>query len=217
MTERLQLGAVLKYGLHETVIDYGTTKREHHGFWQRTTYDLELISRYTPKGSPLTMGLRGRVMRDDGWAKRPEYDNVLLYDNPLRLESVGGGVTLRLPSGGPLLAAEYVMNHYQITVHDYGAQLHRSADVVQHVARLGMEYDLFGLHSLRAGVEAKDFLIDRQLLTPPNVDRYRFSGGFRYRTGYWDIETQLVYDYYTQSVHELERSGLGFIVWFSHN
>jgi hypothetical protein len=215
-TRRLQLGAILTYELNEIDIRYGSSTREHLGLWQSTKFDLELISRYTPEGSPLTLGLRGRVMRDDGWAKRPEYDNVLLYDNPVRLESVGGGATLRLPSGGPLLAGEYVMNHYRVTVHDYGAQLHRSADVVQQVARLGMEYDLFALHSLRAGAEARDYLIDRQLLTPPNVDRYRFSAGFRYRTGYWDIETQLVYDYYTQSVVELERSGLGFIVWFSH-
>jgi hypothetical protein len=216
MTDRLQLGAVIGYGLHENDLRYGTSRREHYGFWQSTTYDFQFISRYTPAGSPLTLGLRGRVLRVDGWAKRPEFDDVLLYDNPLQTESFGGGLTFRLPPAGPLLAAEYVLNHFDVTVNDYGAKLYRHLDVIQNIARLGVEYDLFGLHSIRAGVEATDFLVDRQLKLPPNVDRYRFSGGFRYRTGFWDIETQLLYDYVTQATNEWKRDGLGFVVWFSH-
>jgi hypothetical protein len=216
MTDRLQIGATITYELNENDIRYGSTRREHEGFWQQTRYGAEIVSRYTPQGSPLTVGLRARVLRDDAWAKRPEYDDVLLFDNPVDMESVGGGVTLRLPGTGLLMSTEYILNHYDVTVEDHGARQYRRADVVQNVARLGVEYDLWDLHSIRAGAEAIDFLIDRQLIMPPNTDRYRFSAGFRYRTGYWDIESQVTYERYTQDVLGLERDGVGVIVWFSH-
>jgi hypothetical protein len=216
MTGPWQVGAKASYALEENDIHYGTTRRHHEGIWQNTKYKAEIVSRYTPSGSPLTLGVRGRVLREDGWAKRPQFDEVLLYDNPLNMESIGGGLTLRVPGTGLLLGSEYILNHYDVKVEDHGAQVYRRADVIQNVGRLGVEYDLFELHSLRAGAEIVDFVIDRQLVMPPNVDRYRFSAGFRYRTGYWDIESQFIYEYYTQSAADLDRNGVGVIVWFSH-
>jgi hypothetical protein len=215
--ENFKLGALFTYRLTQNKIRYSATRQEFRGFWQNTAYDLQLKSRYSLDGIPLVFGLSGRLSRDDGWARRPEYDDVLLYENPVDLLSLGSGLTYQIRPMNLLTSIEYVMNDYDITASDYGVGTTRKADIVQNIGRLGLEYGLFDLHSIRAGIEVTDYLVDRWIKLPRNTDRYRVTGGFRYRTGYWDIDTFLEYSTNTKSGSDSERRGLSGIVWFTHS
>jgi hypothetical protein len=213
-TDRLQIGTQFSYRYSRNKIRYGTSNQLYVGYWQSTVYDLRFLARYAPAEIPLKIGLTGGYMNDDGWATRPEYDNVLLYENPLSLVFGGAGVSYRVRPN-VLTSLEYVANFYDIEASDYGAGLHRSSDIVQNIGRLGVEYDVWNLHSIRLGVEVTDFLVDRWIKQPSNTDRYRFTGGFRYRTGFWDIEGLLAYSRDTRENSDTDREGLSGIVWFS--
>ncbi|HER43945.1 MAG TPA: hypothetical protein ENO08_05750, partial [Candidatus Eisenbacteria bacterium] len=80
MTDRFQAGALFNYTFEQNELQYKVTNRELRGFWQDEAYDLKLRARYTPEGLPLTMGVSARYMDREGWAKRPEFDEVLLYE-----------------------------------------------------------------------------------------------------------------------------------------
>ena len=57
--------------------------------------------------------------------------------------------------------------------------------------------------------------VDRWLKLPRNMDRYRFTGGFGYATGRWEIDTQFLYSMYTHDDYDTDRTGLSGIVWFT--
>lgn len=211
----LKLGSLLTYALHQTESRYDAFERDLMSFWETERYDFRFLGRYTPEGMPLTVGITGRLMTNDGWAKRPEYEDVLLYDNPYRLASIGGGVSYLIEPLNVTATADYIMNSYEIEANDYGASLFRSAEVIQNIGRVGMEYSLFGLHSVRLGFEMIDYPIDRWLKLPANMDSYRITGGFGYQVGFWNIEMQLMYsDRSREGVNET-RQGLSGIMWFT--
>lgn len=211
----LKLGTLLTYALHRTESRYDAFERDLMSFWETERLDFRFLGRYTPEGLPLTLGLSGRLMSNDGWAKRPEYDGVLLYDNPYSLASVGGGISYLIEDLNLMATADYIMNSYQIEAKDYGASLFREADIVQNIGRVGLEYSLYGLHSVRLGFEVIDYPIDRWLKMPANMDTYRFTGGFGYQFGFWNVEMQLMYSDSTKDEVSETRQGLSAIMWFT--
>ena len=215
MTERFKLGAIFSYGLSQNKIRYGTTRRRLRGFWQDTSYDLRLLARYTPEGIPVIIGLSGRLLDDNGWAKRPDYDDVLLYENPVKLRSLGAGFSYLIRPLNILASLEYIMNGYDIEVRDHGASLTRTADIIQNVGRLGIEYSALNIYSLRGGIEVTDYPVDRWIKLPRNMDRYRFTGGFRYNIRLWEIDVQFAYQRSTKEGLDTSRRGLSGIVWFT--
>lgn len=215
MGERFKAGAQFTYGVDKNKVRYGSTTQYLKGYWQSTAYDFMLVGRYSFENAPLTLGLSGRYTADDGWAKRPDFEKFLLYENPFNVLSVGAGVTYRIAPIKTLAAAEYTANLYDIEVTDHGADFAQSAEVVQNVGRLGLEYSLFDLHAIRAGLEVTDFLIDRWLKQPPNTDRYKFSGGVSYRTGFWNVDAHLEYGICTKNSIDAERKSYGGVIAFT--
>jgi len=215
MTDRFQLGALFNYLFEQNKLKYKVTNQELRGFWQDAAYDLKIRARYTPEALPLTIGLSGRYLDREGWAKRPEFDDVLLYENPVNLMSAGAGVTYRIAPADLLASAEYIMNMYDVEASDYGASAFRKADVVQNIGRFGLEYRPTNVYSFRGGVEYIDYLVDRWLKLPGNTDSYRITGGVEYHTGYWTVDLELAYSDRTQEDFEGSRRGLRGILWLT--
>lgn len=217
VTDRFTAGMNFTYGLVENKIRYNATNPEAVGFWQDKTYDLQLRARYTPAGAPYTLGVSGRAMNSDGWAKRPRFDDVLLYDSPVRLRSVGAGATYFVRPLMLLVSGEYVLNAYEIEANDYGANSFRSQDFTQNIGRLGLEYAAYNVFSVRAGVEVTDYLVDRWLKLPDNIDRYRFTAGGSYTWHMWQLDMELLYAGDTREGDDRERRNLGGILWFTRS
>lgn len=216
LTERLQAGLLLSYETEENEIEYATSNPDRFGFWTDESYDLRAAARYALARLPLTLGVTGRYTTNDGWAKRPRFDDVVLYENPYDLVSFGGGMSYRFAPWRLIVSTEYEANMYDIEVNDYGASAYRSADVVQNIARFGFEHELFGLHSIRGGFQYTDYLVDRWLKLPPNSDEMRFSGGFRYRTGGWDFDISAGYAITTHDDVGDEREDIFGVLWATH-
>jgi len=210
------VGAQFSYDIEENEIKYGTSTQELLGYWQDTAYDIAFTGRYMFEGMPLTLGASGRFMTDDGWARRPEYEDVLLYESDVDLWSGGLGAVYNLQSLKTLVSAEYVANHYGIALADYGAGTSKDVGILQNIGRLGLEYSLWDLHSIWAGVEVTDYLVDRWLKLPPNMDRYNFTGGMRYRLGYWDLDVCVNYGISTKESADDDRQNYGGVVRFTH-
>jgi hypothetical protein len=215
MTDRFQAGALFNYIFEQNKLKYKVTNQELRGFWQDAAYDLKLRARYTPEGLPLTIGVSARYLDEEGWAKRPEFDDVLLYDNPVNLVSAGGGLSYRIVSADLLASAEYVMNMYDVEASDYGASLFRAVDIVQNIGRLGLEYRPTNVYSIRGGVEYIDYLVDRWLKLPSNTDSYRITGGAEYHTGYWAVELELAYGDRMLDDFDGNRRAMGGILYIS--
>ncbi len=215
MGDRFRMGTILEYGIEQNTLRSGSRQRLKKGYWQDQTYDFRMMGRYKPGNIPLVLGFRGELLKKDGWARRPEYENVLLYDNPVNLQSVGAGISYAITPLNLLLSAEYEMNRYDIEARDYGAQWFRAADIIQNIGRLGIEYNVMDIYSVRGGVEVTDYPIDRWLKTPGNMDRYRFTGGLGYQYGLWKIDLELMYRKDTKEDFYASRRGLSGIVWFT--
>jgi hypothetical protein len=114
------------------------------------------------------------------------------------------------------VSAEYVANGYDIALADYGAGTSKDVGIVQNIGRLGLEYSLFNMHSIWAGVEVTDFLVDRWLKLPANTDRYSFTTGMKFRGGYWDVDLALQYGVDTKSNTDDDRESYGLILRFNH-
>jgi len=213
MFDRLQVGVQATFSESETEIEYN--KRHLRGMWQSTVYEADVVARYRMRLFPWTVGVRLHRMEDDSWGMRPDYDDVVLYENPLTLNSAGGGITWPIQPLGLLASAEYVMSHWKIEAFDHGAGLARKAKISSNIGRLGLEYSMRDVHYLRAGFEYTDFLVDRWLKLPANTDRYRFTAGFQYRTGYWDFDVMMGYSMDTKQNFDGEREAFFGAVWLT--
>ena len=217
-TERLKIGAIASYRFMDNSIRYNITTPEEVGYWEDETTDFRFLARYTPRSLPLVIGLSARSMNQDGWAKRPRFDDVLLYDNPIRLRSVGAGASWHLAPAKLTVAADYVLNSYDIEANDYGANSFREQEFVQNVGRLGVEYAAYNVYSVRAGVEVIDYLADRWLKLPINTDRYRFSAGASYQLHMWQVEAEVAYARNTTEdvgFEDLQRRNLSGVLWLT--
>jgi len=214
--DQLTVGTQITYNAEKNEIEYGRNKNELLGYWQDSGIDIGAMGRYKFGSFPLTLGLTGRYRADEGWAKRPEYEDVLLYENTVDLLSGGLGASYEFRSLRTLVSAEYVANGYDIALADYGAGTSKDVSIVQNIGRLGLEYSLFNMHSIWAGVEVTDFLVDRWLKLPGNTDRYSFTTGMKYRGGYWDIDLALQYGVDTKSSVDDDRESFGAMVRFNH-
>jgi len=217
LTDRVKVGTIFSYGYAENSIRYNLTFPEEVGYWQDETYDFRLLARYAPEGMPLIFGISGRSMKGDGWARRPRYDNVLLYDNPVRLRSAGAGANYLIRSIRLQISAEYICNAYNIEANDYGANSFRKQEFTQNVGRLGVEYAAYNVFSVRGGVEVTDYIVDRWLKLPANTDRYRVTAGGSYTWHMWQIEAQLLYARSTKESDDRERRDLSGILWFTRS
>jgi hypothetical protein len=214
--DQFTIGTQIFYNAEENQIKYGSSTQELLGAWQDEGVDFEVMGRYRFGAFPLTLGLTGCYRADEGWAKRPEYDDVLLYESTVDLLSGGVGASYELRSLRTLVSAEYVANGYDIALADYGAGTSNDVGIVQNIGRLGLEYSLFNMHSIWAGVEVTDYLVDRWLKLPANTDRYSFTTGMKYRAGYWDIDVAFQYGMDTKSNTDADRQSFGAIVRFNH-
>ena len=217
MTDRIKIGTNFTYGLVQNKIRYNATNPEAVGFWQDKTYDFKMLARYAPASVPLVLGLSGRIMNQDGWAKRPRFNNVLLYDNPTNLRSAGAGASYLMRPVNLLVSAEYVLNAFDIEANDYGANSFKHREITQNIGRFGLEYTAYNVFAVRAGVEATDYLIDRWLKLPSNMDRFRFTWGWSYTWHFWQIEAQLLNARSTRENDDRERRDLSSILWFTRS
>jgi hypothetical protein len=214
-TDRVKVGTIFTYGYAENSIEAKTSPPDRIGYWQDKMTDFNLIARYTPASVPLVLGITGRAMNRDGWADRPRYEGVVLYDNPIQLRSLGAGASYAIQPMGLTVAADYILNSYEIEANDYGANDFRKQDFVQNVGRLGVEYAAYNVYSFRAGVEVTDYVADRWLKLPVNTDRYRFTAGGSYAWSLWQLDALIVYGRDTQNDNDAQRRDLGGIVWFT--
>jgi len=215
MGERFRFALLADYTLEQLKLQYNATRRDPKGFWQDETWDVKARARWRAGSLPLVLGVEGRFMKLDGWARRPEYDDILLFESPATLQSAGAGLTYRITPLRLLASLEYVMNRWDIEAFDYGANDFREAEIVQNVGRLGLEYRVLNIYAIRGGAEVIDYPVDRWLEMPRNMDRYRFTGGFGYATGRWEIDAQFLYSMYTHDDYDTDRTGLSGIVWFT--
>jgi len=211
------LGTELDYRYKENEIIYGSTTQYDEGYWESTAYDFKLLGRYSFRSIPLVLGFSGRVLKDEGWAKRPKFEEVLLYENPVNMQSAGLGLSYRFRPTGLIIATDYVMNRFDVEVSDYGANSYREIDVIQNIGRLGIEYSALNVYSLRAGVEYIDYLVDRWLKLPANIDSFRMTGGLLYNYGLWAIELKLAYGDAFIDDSDASRRHLSSILWFTRS
>jgi hypothetical protein len=163
------------------------------------------------------VGLTGEALNGDGWARRPEFVNLLLYDNPIKLRSLGAGASYLVRRLGLTLSGDYVLNAYDIEVDDFGANSFEHRIFTQNIGRFGLEYSAYNVFAVRGGVEVTDYLVDRFLKLPANTDRYRFTAGGSYSWHLWQIEAQLLYARNTREDDDRTRRDLSGIVWFTRS
>jgi hypothetical protein len=217
MGDIFSVGSILSYELNQSKIKYNLTFPEETGLWQDESYGFKFLARYTPRETPFVLGLSGELSNGDGWAKRPRFNDVLLFDNPSKLRSVGAGASYAMRDVGLVVTAEYVLNGYTIEANDYGANYFVKRDITQNVGRVGVEYKAYNVYSLRGGVEVTDYPLDRWLKLPPNMTRYRFTAGFGYGWHLWNIEGEFRYDRSVSDVLDGERRDLSGILWFTRS
>jgi hypothetical protein len=215
-TDRVKVGTIFSYGYAENNIEAKKSPPEQVGYWQDKKLDFRFIARYAPAVAPVVLGVNGRAMNVDGWANRPAYEGVVLFDNPIQLRSIGAGASWTIQPTGLTVAADYILNSYDIGASDYGANDFRRQEFLQNVGRLGVEYAAYNVFSIRGGVEVTDYVADRWLKLPVNTDRYRFTAGGSYAWRLWQVEALLVYGDDTQSETDAGRRDLGAVVWLTH-
>ncbi len=216
MTDRVKVGTIFSYGYARNSILGKISPPEEIGYWQDKTTDFRFLARYTPENTPLVLGISGRSMNRDGWAERPRFEGIVLFDNPAQLRSIGAGASYAIQPAGLTIAADYVLNSFDIEANDYGANSFRAQEFVQNVGKLGVEYAAYNVYSVRGGVEVTDYVADRWLKLPVNTDRYRFTAGGSYAWRMWQVDAMIVYGRDTQNDTDARRRDLGGIVWFTH-
>jgi hypothetical protein len=216
-TDRIRVGTMFSYDYAQNSIRYNLTNPEEVGYWQDSATEFRFLARYTPAGTPLVLGLTGGAMNQDGWAKRPRFDTVLLYDNPIKLRSAGAGASYFFRPARVTVSADYILNAFDIAANDYGANLFQHRRFTQNIGRLGLEYSAYNVYAIRGGVEVTDYLVDRWLKLPDNIDRYRFTVGGSYTWHFWQIDAELLYARSTRENDDRERRDLSGILWFTRS
>jgi hypothetical protein len=216
-TNRLAIGMIGTYRLVENKINYNATTPEEAGYFQDKVTDWQLLARYQPADIPLVLGLTGRATNQEGWARRPKFPDVLLYDNPMQLRSVGGGTSYLVRPLNLMVAADYVLNYCDIEVDDFGMHFVDHRHFYQNIGRLGLEYTAYNVFTLRGGVEVTDYVADRWLKLPPNTDNYRYTMGGSYTWHFWQVEAQLLYGRSTKENDDRLRNDLSGILWFTRS
>jgi hypothetical protein len=214
-TDRVRVGTIASYGYAENSVQGKTSPPEEISYWQDETVDFRFLARYAPENTPLVLGVSGRSMNRDGWGTRPRFEDVILYDNPMQLRSVGAGASYAIRPVGLTIAADYVLNSYDIEVNDFGANDFRAQEFIQNIGRLGVEYAAYDVYSFRGGVEVTDYVADRWLKLPVNTDRYRFTAGGSYAWHLWQFDALILYGRDTQNDTDARRRDLGGIIWFT--
>jgi hypothetical protein len=212
-TDRVKVGTIFSYGYAANSISGKTSPPEQIGYWQDRTLDFRFLARYAPENSPLVLGVSGRSMNRDGWARRPRFEDVILFDNPTQLRSVGAGASYTIQPAGLTVAVDYVLNSYDIEANDYGANNFRAQEFIQNIGRLGVEYAAYNVFSFRGGAEVTDYVADRWLKLPVNTDRYRFTAGGSYAWHLWQVDALILYGRDTQNETDAQRRDLGGIIW----
>lgn len=214
----MTVGAQFSYFFADNSIRYNITTPEEVGYWEDEAYDFRLDARYSSQRVPLVLGLSARAANRDGWAMRPKFEDVLLFENSSALRSVGLGASYILRPWRTMISGEYILNDYDISLDDYGLHSHRAQDFIQNVGRLGIEYAAYQVFAVRAGIEITDYLADRWLKLPVNTDRYRFTAGASYQWHWWQVEAQVLYARNTTSdsdYEDLQRRDIGGVIWFT--
>jgi hypothetical protein len=134
----------------------------------------------------------------------------------VKLRSVGAGASYVFRTS-LLASADYILNAYDIAADDYGANHFVHREFTQNIGRLGLEYRAYNVFSVRGGVEVTDYLVDRWLKLPDNMDRYRFTSGGSYSWHLWQIEAEFLYARDTRNTDDRQRTDLGGILWFTRS
>ncbi len=215
MGDEFKVGLNAKGGFSETEVKYSATRQYPKGYWKEELIDAELRGRWTPAGKSLAVGFSAQYLKNDGWGVRPDFDEVLLYDNPYAMYSAGLGLSYFFRSIDLLVLGEYTAEQYDIEVWDNGANLYRKADQLSQIARVAVEKDISNVYSFRAGYEYTDYPIDRWVKLPRNIDVSRITGGFGAFFNGWNIDLHAVYGLGTKKDSDQERQELGGAIWFT--
>ncbi len=213
--DELKAGLNIRGGMSETELKYNASRQYPKGYWKEELIDADLKMRWAPAGKPLAVGLSAKYVKDDGWGVRPDFSDVLLYNNPYAMYSAGLGLSYWIRSIDLLLIGEYTAEQYDIEVWDNGANLYRKADHLSQIGRFAVEKNILNVYSFRAGYEYTDYPIDRWIKLPRNIDVSRITGGVGAFFNGWNIDLHLEYGLGTKNDSEEERQELGAVMWFT--
>jgi hypothetical protein len=215
MGDDLKAGLIVKGGFSETEVKYNASRQYPKGYWKEDLFDAQLRGRWTPAGMPLAVGFSARYLTNDGWGVRPDFSDVLLYDNPYAMYSAGLGLSYWISAVDLLLIGEYTAEQYDIEVWDNGANLYRKADQLSQTGRFAVEKNISNVYSFRAGYEYTDYPIDRWIKLPRNIDISRVTGGIGAFVNGWKVDLHVEYGLGTADYSDQERQRMGAAVWFT--
>ncbi len=215
MGDDFKAGLNVKGGISENEVKYNSSRQYPKGYWKEEMLDARLRGRWTPTGKPLAVGFSARYLKNDGWGVRPDFSDVLLYDNPYMMYSGGLGLSYWIRSIDLLMITEYTAEQYNIEVWDNGANTYRKADHLSQIARFAVEKNISNVYSFRAGYEYTDYPIDRWIKLPRNIDTSRITGGMGAFVNGWEIDLHLEYGLGTKKDSDQERQTMGAVLWFT--
>jgi hypothetical protein len=215
MGDDFKAGLNVKGGYSETEVKYNASRQYPKGYWREDLFDAELRGRWTPAGKPLAVGFSAQYVKNDGWGVRPDFSDVLLYDNPYAMYSGGLGISYWIRSADLLIIGEYTAEQYDIEVWDNGANLYRQADHLSQIARFALEKRISNVYAFRAGYEYTDYPMDRWIKLPRNIDTQRITGGFGAFVGGWNVDLHVEYGLGTAEYSDEERQEMGAVLWFT--
>jgi len=213
MGDDLKAGLIVRGGMSENEVKYNASRQYPKGYWREDLFDAELRGRWAPAGRPLAVGFSARYIQNDGWGVRPDFSDVLLYDNPYAMYSAGLGLSYWISAVDLLLIGEYTAEQYDIEVWDNGANLYRKADQLSQIGRFAVEKNISNVYSFRAGYEYTDYPIDRWIKMPRNIDISRITGGIGAFVNGWNVDLHLEYGLGTKNDYDEERQRMGAAVW----
>ncbi|HSG26951.1 MAG TPA: hypothetical protein VLA34_00625 [Candidatus Krumholzibacterium sp.] len=212
--DRIRAGLTASYSFSENDVKYGSSTQIDKGHWQEDRFDVKFKGRWN-EGAPLTLGASARYFKADGWAVRPAFENVIVYETPFSFIEAGVGGAYTFESPELTFAAEYIFRLHDVTVDDYSGGFHRESDVSTNTGRLSLEKRFLNVYSIRAGFEYVDYPVDRWLKLPRNIDIMKFTAGGGYYVKGWEIDLHLQYEDWSKDDVDVDRRGLGAVVWFS--
>jgi hypothetical protein len=215
MGDDFKVGLNVSGGFSETEVKYNASRQYPKGYWREEMIDARLRGRWTPAGKPLAVGFSARYLKNDGWGIRPDFSEVLLFDNPYMMYSAGLGLSYWISSIDLLMIAEYTAEQYDIEAWDNGANTYRKADHLSQIGRFAIEKNISNVYSFRAGYEYTDYPIDRWIKLPRNIDVSRITGGMEAFVNGWEIDLHLEYGLGTKKDSDQERQTMGAVLWFT--